>query len=207
MTQEIKTATTVRNKLPREKYPWGGCNRVIVIAGRKYKPPTQDEVQRYYKEKGHPHPWRCWDTGARFIAFGRKVDMRSWGPDKNPNYNYPTTDILGITTPVCGTAGCHAGTAAVIIPNLTGAEYFEHEFGVYILSVYLTGARHHQDSIVSEIENWAFANCNTWGNQETHNIFSRNTTAFNKPRGWILTSEQIGRWWQQVAERIARIEV
>ena len=176
--------------MTKAKYDWN-TEHPAVIAGHAYAPPTQNQVSEYFEHTGHPHPWRCWDAGGRYIAFNKDINMRYWS---NPN-NY-VEGLTGAIAPICGTAGCHGGTAAVIIPNLTGNTQFYHCYGVNILSAYLIG-----DAEKDKLKTWAFSNPHIWGNSNGDFMFAKTALAFNKS-GNILTSKEIGQWWQEVARRI-----
>ena len=216
MTHKVNAAVAAKNnrRVVREpdrtsaSYVWRDNTKPLMLCGKLYTAPTQEEVCKYYEHTGNPHPWRCWDAGTRYIAFNRRLDMRDWLPRANYVFNKiyygrKNCDINGVYAPTCGTAGCHAGTASIIIPdyekvNTLNVSYLEH--GKCILSAYLTG-----DTYSAELTDWASENPELWGNDLGYSMFAKHTLAFDKP-GYIVTSKQVGKHWQAVAKRIAQAE-
>ena len=199
MTHQTITAAPVRKDTV---YDWNRP-KAYVIAGRHYNPPTQEEVREYFEKKRSPHPWRVWDAGMRYIAFDRPVDMEFYAP-----YNNKSTSEI-IATPLCGTAGCHAGTAVSIIPDveniLPGVIDKSKIFGEgrAILAAYLTGYAEND-----VLDQWAHCHPCLWGNYNGECIFYETTVAFGNycEDEYLITSKRIGIWWLLVARRIVERE-
>ena len=206
----------VPGRLPEIKYDWSK-EMPYIIAGKLYNPPSNKEVQEYFEKTGNPHPWRLYDTGERFIAFNREVDMLCYAPVSNLSVRHLFSDydengrIIAPNTfaPLCGTVGCHAGTARMIIPDYTDHHNFKrkdsasgYRYGEIILSTYLMGK-----NLFVRLDQWAHKEPKLWGNESGYDLFSTEGSAFGLKDSREISSQVIGKWWQRVAERVARVGV